>query len=424
MLLAPQHFQHQSRRFEALLYRHARLASPFFWGVSRLEIDQGRLGSKQLALRSLEAILSDGLFVDELPAPLDLTPWQSQAQVRPVRIYLSVPGAAVAERQGAMARFVAAGGAPVSDSDPEAEEQYPAVVVPVLRPNVRLATREELRPGEISLPVAEVTFGSAGFVTTNYTPPLLKVGRAPHARGIVDTCQRVVNTVRDKAAFLIQIIGTSRGRDATAQFRRQLDSLMTALPEFQLRLESGECHPFDLFLALTTLSAHVAAVSTVIELPRPARYDHEELFEIFDGMASGISAMLDLSIQENYTEHALAGIGHVFTVPFEEDWARQELVLGFLGSRPDEVQAWAEGCYIGTDSSLADMNRNRDTGARRRSADQLERLNRRAGTLLYVLAPELRCIKPGETLFVYNPVKRADDPGPTHVLLYVKKADR
>ncbi|PTL82645.1 hypothetical protein DAT35_17795 [Vitiosangium sp. GDMCC 1.1324] len=39
MLLAPQHFQQQDRRYEALLHFHLGLDIPFHWGVSQLQYD-------------------------------------------------------------------------------------------------------------------------------------------------------------------------------------------------------------------------------------------------------------------------------------------------------------------------------------------------------------------------------------------------
>jgi len=40
MLLAPQHFQQLSIRYEELLHYHLMMISPFHWGIRRLKIDQ------------------------------------------------------------------------------------------------------------------------------------------------------------------------------------------------------------------------------------------------------------------------------------------------------------------------------------------------------------------------------------------------
>jgi hypothetical protein len=129
-----------------------------------------------------------------------------------------------------------------------------------------------------------------------------------------------------------------------------------------------------------------------------------------------------LEMQENFTEYQLDGSGHQFNLPFEEDWVGRKLVLGFLGTPPQEMAAWAEYCYIGTDQHIDSMTRNRDIGCGRIRDDAHEGLRRRPGTLLFTLDDNLRRIEPGEGMQVYNPVATDSDPAPTRVVMYVKHA--
>jgi type VI secretion system protein ImpJ len=67
MLLAPQHFQWQSQRQEALLHYHSAAMNPFHWGVRHLRIDPVLLVDGTLRVLELEAVLPDGLVVSRLP---------------------------------------------------------------------------------------------------------------------------------------------------------------------------------------------------------------------------------------------------------------------------------------------------------------------------------------------------------------------
>lgn len=420
MLLAPHHFQQQAARFEAMLHYYANMAAPYLWGVGHLEVDEAMLDHRTFRLKAIEAIMPDGLLVTEPPADLDLAPFRADAERRPVRIYLCVPERAAAERQGAMARFVAVDGEAVADTDPEADESQVAVTVPRLKPNARLVATEAGTGGMVRMPVAEVEWAESSFQLTDYVPPHPKISPAPWCRAVHDVCHEVATKVREKANFLVQMIRAPVGSANRPQFERQLQSLMTALPAFEAHLATGQVHPYALYVALCTLSANVSAVGSVDEIPRFPRYDHEDTAEIFGSVARGLINTLEMGVQENFTEFRLEGEGHNFTIAFREEWVGRKLVLGVLGQPTPDMIAWAEDCYIGTESHIDSMSKNRDIGARRTRDDQHEGLRRRPGTVLFTLGSELRCIEPGETLYVYNPVKGPNDPAPTRVLLYVK----
>jgi type VI secretion system protein ImpJ len=419
MLLAPHHFQQQAVRFESLLHYYATMATPFFWGVGKLEIDEPMLDNRVFRIRTVEAILPDGLLVTDAPADLDLGPYKADAERRPLRVYLCVPEASAAERQGAMARYVAVDGTAVADSDPEADEAQVAVPIPRLKPNARLVCTEAGTAGMVRMPVGEVEWGDTGFRLTQYVPPHPKIAEAPWCKTVVEVCQDVARRVREKANFLVQMIRAPVGSANRPQFERQLYSLMAALPEFEAHLATGQVHPYTLFVSLCTLAANVAAVGSVDEIPRFPRYDHDSTAEIFLSVGRNLLNTLEMGVQENYTEFRFDGEGHNFSIAFREEWIGRKLVLGILGQPTPEMIAWAEDCYIGTESYIEAMSKNRDIGAARVRDDQHEGLRRRPGTILYTVE-DRRCIEAGETLYVYNPVKGPNDPAPARVLLYVK----
>ena len=63
LLLAPQHFQLMSARFDSLVAWQTLAASPFSWGVRRLVLDNGLLPTGLVRVLELEAIMPDGTAV-------------------------------------------------------------------------------------------------------------------------------------------------------------------------------------------------------------------------------------------------------------------------------------------------------------------------------------------------------------------------
>ncbi|MEZ4463623.1 MAG: type VI secretion system baseplate subunit TssK [bacterium] len=421
MLLAPQHFQEQSARFSALLAQYAGMGTPYMWGICDLEVDEALLDHRIFRLQRLKAIMPDGLFVGEPPEQVDLAPFKADAEKGPIRIYLCVPETSVAEKQGAMARFVVAEGSPVTDSVPEAPEGQASVIIPRVKPGARLVVTEAGTGGLVRLPVAEIEYADSAFRLTGYVAPHVKIAATEAwCQPLVELCGQAASKVRGKANYLLEMIRSPVGSANRPRFEQQLHSLMAGLPAFETNLSSGEVHPYTLYVSLCTLAAHVAAVGSVDEVPRFPRYDHENIREIFESVSRGLFNTLDLGVQEKFTEYRFEGSGHHFQIPFREEWVGQKVVLGFLGQPTQEVIAWAESCYIGTDSHVESMSKNRDIGARRQRDDQQEGLRRRPGTVLFTLDENLRRIEPGEGLHVFNPVRGPNDTGPTRVVLYVK----
>ncbi len=422
MLLAPQHFQQQTRRFEVLLHHYANMACPYFWGVSHIVIDEALLDDRTLRVTEIEAIMPDGMYVSGSLPDLDLAPFKSDAERNPVRVYLCVPDAAVADRQGVMARYLVDAGSSVSDEDPEADEGQVAVPIPRLKPNAQLIAGEAGTAGRVRMPIAEIEYVESAFRLTHYVPPHTKISRDPWCKNVMAACEEVAKKVRGKANYLLEMIRSPMGSSSRPQFERQLSSLLAGLPEFEAYLASGEMHPYQMYVSLCILASHVASVASLDEIPRFPRYDHENIAELFDSVGKGLNETLDLGVQESFTEFRLDGEGHHFQIPFREEWVGHKLVLGFLGEPAPEIINWAEDCYIGTDSHIDAMSKNRDIGARRVRDDQHEGLRRRPGTVLYTLGEDLRRIEPGETMHVFNPVMGSNDVAPNRVLLYVKHA--
>lgn len=420
MLLAPQHFQELSARLEALLHQYAAMSTPFAWGVRRLEVDEALLDHRILRLQALEAVMPDGIYVSQVPEQLDLAPYKADAERAPIRIYLCVPEASLAERQGVMARFIATAGTPVADRDPEADEGQVAITIPRLRPNARLVATDEGTGGLVKMPIAEIEYTDSAFQLTDYVPPHPMLSADKWCQPLVALCNAAASKVRGKANYLLEMIRSPSGGSNRDRFERQLHSLMAGLPALEAHLATAQIHPYPLYVAMTTLAAHVAAVGALDEIPRFPRYDHENIAEIFEAVGRSLFNTLDLGVQENFTEYRFDGEGHNFSIAFREEWVGHKLVLGFMGQPTQEIIAWAENCYIGSETHIEAMSKNRDLGCGRSRDDNIEGLRRRPGTVLYTVAEDLRRVEPSETVYIFNPLYGPSDVGPTRVVLYVQ----
>jgi type VI secretion system protein ImpJ len=420
MLLAPQHFQELAQRQEALLHYFTAASIPFPWGVVRMQIDQALLDHRKFRLETLEAIMPDGLYIGEPPEQLDLAPYKTDAERAPIRIYLCVPTEDLSERQGAMARYVVDSGSAVADRDPDADEGQVAITIPRLKPNAKLVATEEGTGGLIRMPIAELEYADSTFQLTDYVPPHPMISDQKWCESLVALSTGAASKVRGKANYLLEMIRSPSGSSNRDRFERQLHSLMAGLPAFEAYLQAGQVHPFTLYVAMCTMATHVSAVGSLDEIPRFPRYDHENISELFEAVGRTLFNTLDLGVQENFTEYRFDGEGHNFNIAFREEWVGHKLVLGFMGQPTQEIIGWAENSYIGTETHIEAMSRNRDLGCGRVRDDNHEGLRRRPGTILYTMAEDLRRIEPSETLYIFNPLFGPNDVGPTRVVLYVQ----
>src|SRR5215813_8786659 len=89
LLLAPQHFQQSSLRFESLLAYATSTIAPYCWGVHHFRIDPTALVAGTVRILELEAVMPDCLVVShnhqsDQPLELDLTSHTDQIRAAPV----------------------------------------------------------------------------------------------------------------------------------------------------------------------------------------------------------------------------------------------------------------------------------------------------------------------------------------------------
>src|SRR5687767_9277098 len=178
MLMAPQHFQQSALRGEELLHYRLHLASPFAWGVRRLQVDRSLLAQGTFRVTELEAVLPDGTVAAvrmdrDQPLEVVLTAHEETARRGALAVHLAVP-AARAENEpvaGQLERYDRVEGALVPDDNTGDGE----IAIRRLRPRLCLIAGGAAPDKYASLPLARVGYRDGAFVRTSFVPPLLVV---------------------------------------------------------------------------------------------------------------------------------------------------------------------------------------------------------------------------------------------------------
>jgi len=91
MFLQPHHFQQEIRYVERLVDARSRCISPFAWGFTELELDEGLLALGKLGIARASGVLPDGTpftmpQLDPLPPPMEVP-----ADIKGEIVYLALP---------------------------------------------------------------------------------------------------------------------------------------------------------------------------------------------------------------------------------------------------------------------------------------------------------------------------------------------
>jgi type VI secretion system protein ImpJ len=426
MLLAPQHFQQLVARSDRLLHYNMALGLPFPFGVVRLRFDSTLLFSGTLKLTELEAVMPDGLVVAFRPGSgselqLDLHSVTELAKHEPVLIYLAIPAEVRGggSSEGDLGRYVSMPGESVSD---ETTGEQP-LRIPRLRPRLRLLTGPEVPPLRyVSLPLLSVRYKNGAFIAAEYIPPQLHV-EVDSPLG--DLCARVSRRMREKAAYLLEVIRSPAITSKPAlleENKRLIGSLAANLVPFEALLATGRVHPFSLYVSLCGIAGEIAAIGNQILPPLFPAYDHLEVRRSFDWVCDFIFRSLDEGISEAFTAIPFKLDATTFVLNFEREWQNRVLIIGVKGmpgTNDQQITDWMQSSLIGTASKFKMLRERRLLGAVRQPIDRYEGLVASRGALLFQLQVNPEFITPSELLMIGNFTEKPGLARPAEMSLYV-----
>jgi len=146
-------------------------------------------------------------------------------------------------------------------------------------------------------------------------------------------------------------------------------------------------------------------------------YDHNDLYMSFKPVLDFIDRTLDEGVPLSYQSFPFEYHKPAFELYFDSEWMKKDLVIGIKGRRgmsDPEVVRWGESCYIGSESRMESIRKNRIRGAGRKLTSKVRHLRPAKGEALFVLSLDVNFIKEGETLQILN-----SDPQPLEIVLHV-----
>jgi len=424
MLLSPQHFQQQAARWDGLLQSALLTQNPFAWGLRDLRLDLSVLPAGRFRVRQLEAVFPDGssAWYDATagataPLELDLAAAAAAFPSPALMIYLTVPVRTPASAHGEAARFISHPGEAVVDEN----TGEGAVAVPRLRPRLGLMAGD-LPPARLcAVPIAQVEQRDDAFALTDYLPPTVTV--APDS-ALHQLCAAVAQRLRAKALFLAE---RARAPSVAAltpvvwESKRQIHSLVAALPPFEALLAGGQPHPWTLYLAFCALAGHVAALADSLQPPLLPPYRHDDMRTAFTAVRDFVLRAVSEGISDAYLAIPMELRNGIFSQRCDAAWTARRLVIGIrrpAGASEADMVHWGQQCLAATEEVIPSLREKRILGLRRQLLSPGDELAAGAGEVLFELSPDPAFLLPDRVLQVLN--LGGGTAGPAAIMLYVR----
>lgn len=404
MLLAPQHLQQNDIYWHHQLRHQLALLQPHYWGLIELRHEEQSLQSGKIQIESLHAVMPDGLVVQfpglyDAPLALDLKTIEGWKGEKPLRIFLAVPvrSEGAASRTSHIQRFDPVPGKLAVDENTGEGN----IEVERLRPRLLLLAGERVPAKYTAFPLMDIVVDAGGhFRVGSYHPPMLRLGACDFLGSArLDTqLLSLVDGVRAK----IRDLAGSRRIDADLskldpEARQQLfvcRHLASALPPLELRLRSGACHPYDIYLALAALVGQLASVGANPSPPMLSPYRHEDFLGGFAEAIGFIKARLALIVAPFESLLFEQTIANRFARHLSDDLPADRLIVELRpheGQTPQQLEAWMAQAHVATSDLIPILQQRRLLGAGRRRLDprRASRLNPADGALVFELTNKL-----------------------------------
>ncbi len=426
LLLYPQHFQQMRREFQELSLCYLSMASPYYWGVRHVFVDEGVLASGILRIKTLLAVMPDGSVLrhDESslnPIEINLKDHMEEFDKGPVLIHLAVVGYQknMDIVHGDFPRYDSVEGPLLADEN----TGDGAVAIP------RLALKAYLCVGDVvplrytSFPLFKVKAHDGGFVFDDFIAPALDI-RKSSALGHIGA--DLVKTLRKNTAILSESLQAPSTQDTIPlldRYKQHYDTLVANLLVLEALVSSEETHPFTLYLELCRIAGVFCSFSPGgYMLPILGAYTHNDLRKTFTPLVALIDQMLAF-IKNASSAFSFRLEGRIFKNILKSEWVQEDsVILGIIipmGTNTQAMMNWINEAVIASVSMAQKAIEKRVLGAPRESVDQIPEIGLTAtkGKILLRVAAGSEYIKTGEDLFIFN-ASDMDSVRPAEILLY------
>lgn len=418
----PQHFQQADIRMEGMLTYYMSKVFPFFWGVSKLKIDEALLTTGLFRPLELEAIMPDGLVISA-PSPsleIDLLPFQEQLQTAPGFIYLCIPYLRenAADLSGDLPRYRSHLNTHIVDINTGDQP----IDIPRLTPNMCLNCAQEPPAHYISMPIAQISYDTKSFFLTDYIPPNVQVAALSP---LWTLCNQVAVELRQKLSYLQKKVQTGGGQVRMEIFFEKLEAIRLKLISGLLPLEAvlsvGSAAPFDLYKTLCAIAGNISGVKYGEIPPRFDGYNHLNMSQCFLQVIEYIRRVLK-EIEESYTVTPFVLTDRIFTLQLQSSWVKDRFILGAQiqpGADENAFLDWIHNCVIVTDKYVTLAKDNRVLGAARTLVSEVPALYLvpTQGVQLISVDVDARYIDSTGVLCIFN-ISDDDFTRPAEIVLY------
>lgn len=315
MFLQPHHFQQETRYLERLVDARARCISPFAWGFTELELDEGLLALGKLGISRASGLLPDGTpfsmpQLDPLPAPLEVP-----ADVKGEIIYLALP----LQREGLnevdfgtgdvgeLARY----GAVEEEVRDNTDASDEPTTIQTGRLRLRLVRAKEATEAYALLGVALVAERrSDGQVTLerSYIAPQVAIDATAQLSA---SASLLHGLILQRAQALAGRMGQlSHGVSELADFL-MLQTLNRNEPVFSQHAATPNAHPRELHGDCLRLAGDLATLSSAARRPPEfPPYRHDDLVRTFTPVFDALRGMLTAVLEQNAMQIWLVDRNH------------------------------------------------------------------------------------------------------------------
>jgi type VI secretion system protein ImpJ len=345
LFLRPHHLQQADRYVENAIESRARLATPYPWGFSLLEVDRDLAQQSKFALRRGAGILPDGSLFEfpadsPSPSPIDV-PETAAGQL----VWLSMPAKALNSREVShdkadnAARYVAASETVIdSTSHLRIEEE-----IDVAYPRLAYEIRKTAKPGYVALPIARIVEVHDRTIVFDekFAPPVLICAAHPTVEGWLD---RVIGWIGNKLDELARYASdaTAGGGLQSADYL-MLQMLNRTIPVLKHFRTSRYVHPERLYEELLRVAGELATFATQERRAREYNaYDQDDIEVSFAPVLRDIQDFLSARLDRRAIRLELierAQNAYISTIKDRTLFRNATLILEVSARRPlTEIQ--------------------------------------------------------------------------------------
>ncbi len=367
LFLRPHHLQEDQVYTARLLAHHLSLLSPYHFGVSLVDIDEGRLEDGVFVIRRLHMVLPSGAVI-QIPG---------NAQVDSRKVLEPGPG-----RESRLKVFL--GVRRFREQEPNVSEEGLADRDPgrflvtsrlifdqntgrdsqeieYKTYNARLFFENEPMEEYDTLPIAELVPPEVGLplskLSKSYIPPCVRVGASRVLAEAVRQLHAVAAAKAARLAARADAEGVRAGEAVQGDVLSlwKLHTILGFLPYLREAVEVGGIHPYPLFTELCRMAGQLSSFSTALATVEQPKYDHRDPEKCYGELLPVIHRLLDELIPSNYARVPLTQAGFRHTGDLREEWLEVKN-RWFVAVRSELPEALLDRWFRGT-TKIAAMSR-------------------------------------------------------------------